>query len=101
MKNTNEVKPTLENPSDNMKPSKELFEFAKQKAQLLTPNKVIRLKGGEYKKSYYLFNICGAIYIGSYSNEKLVKFFKNKPEYDYTNNHTKEIDATMQLLMRK
>ena len=101
MTNTNQVKPTLENSLNNMKPSKKLLEFAKQKAQLLTPNKVIRLGGGNYQKSYYLWNICGAIYIGSYSNEKLDKFFKNKPEYDYTNNHTKEIDATMQLLIRK
>jgi len=101
MKNSNQAQPTLENPSDTMNPSMELLKFAMQKAQILTPNTIIRLKGGEYKKSYYLFNICGAIYIGSYTNEKLVKFFKNKPEYDYTNNNTKEVDATMQLLMRK
>jgi hypothetical protein len=92
--------PTLENPAETMKPTQDLLEFAKEKAKQLTPHTVIRLKGGEYNKSYYLWNFLGAVYIGSYTNEKLGKFFKNKPVYDYTDNNTNELIGTMQLLTK-
>ena len=74
------------------------MEFAKDKAKMLTPNQTIRLKGMDYETSYYLFNFKGATYIGSYTNESLKNFFKNKPTYELTDNQTKKVTATMQLL---
>ena len=70
-----------------MTPSKELLEFAKEKSKMLVPNQAIRLKGGDYEISYYLFNLLGAVYIGSYTNEPLKNFFKNKQAYEFTDNN--------------
>lgn len=83
-----------------MKPTKELLIFAKEKSKMLKPNQTVRLKGAEFDNSFYLFNFLGAIYIGSYSNEPLGNFFKKKETYDLTDNITKEVTATMQLLTR-
>lgn len=84
-----------------MIPTKELLKFAKEKAKVLNPHQLIRLKGADYDKSYYLWNFLGATYIGSFENESLKNFFKNKPTYNLTKNSTKEVTATMQLLTRK
>jgi len=84
-----------------MIPSKELLEFAKEKSKMLNPQQAIRLKGGDYEVSYYLFNILGEVYIGSYINEPLKNFFENKKAYEFTDNKTGEVTATMQLLFRK
>lgn len=85
-----------------MTPNKELLEFAKEKAKMLKTHKQsIRLKGGEYESSYYLFNFSEKIYIGTYKKASLKNFFKNKPTYELIDNSTKEVTATMQLLLKK
>ena len=86
---------------ETMKPTIELLNFAKQKAKMLKPHQLIRLKGAEYNNSYYLWNFLGATYIGSYKKEPCGKFFKNKPLYDLTDNETGKIIATMQRLIIK
>ena len=85
-----------------MKPSKELLKLAKEKAQRYfntnNPNsrKSIRLTADD--KSYYLFYIGGFTYIGTYNNEPMPKFFKNRSAYDLINHDKNKVIATMQKL---
>lgn len=86
---------------ETMKPTIELLNFAKQKAKMLKPHEMIRLKGAEYNNSYYLWNFLGATYIGSLTKEPCGKFFKNKPVYELTDNKTLKVTAKMQRLIIK
>lgn len=81
-----------------MTPNKQLLKLAKQKAKKLNTQQTIRLEGMGFEKSYYVFNFSGFNYIGSYENEKLGKFFKNKEVYEMRKNNVDPIIATMQLL---
>lgn len=85
----------------NMKPTKELLELAKEKATRLKSRQVIRVGGGKYQNSYYVFNFSGYTYIGYYTNEPLSNFFKNKEVYSLTDDETGEVKAQMQLLNKK
>ena len=87
-----------------MKPSKELLELAKAKAKAtFKPNasnniQSIRLTADE--KSYTLFYLMGAYFIGSFTNEALPNFFKNKDTYDmFDNKKSNKIEAKMQRLI--
>tara|TARA_R110001632_G_scaffold185050_2_gene305241 strand:- start:688 stop:948 length:261 start_codon:yes stop_codon:yes gene_type:complete len=82
-----------------MKPSKELLKLAKQKIKTCKPNKSnkmqsIRLTSDE--KSFTLFYQIGIAYIGSYTEDNLAKFFKNKDVYELKDRSTFKIMATMQ-----
>jgi len=85
-----------------MKPTRELLKFAKAKAETsFRPNKnntmqSIRLTADD--KSFTLFYQVGLTYIGSFKNEKLGKFFKNRIQYELKDNETGKITATMQRL---
>lgn len=84
-----------------IKPSKQLLKMAKDKAKTFQPNEKntmqsIRLTSKE--KSYTLFFQMGLKYIGSYNNEKLPNFFKNRDTLELTDNITKKVYATMQRL---
>jgi len=85
-----------------MTPTKELLALARDKAKkTFKPNKnntmqSIRLTADD--TSYYLFYIVGISYIGSYENNKLEKFFKNKNVCELRNDITGKVTATMQKL---
>tara|TARA_R110000764_G_scaffold58548_1_gene127203 strand:+ start:1222 stop:1479 length:258 start_codon:yes stop_codon:yes gene_type:complete len=85
-----------------MKPSKELLQVAKAKANAtFKPNarntmQSIRLTADD--KSYTLFYQMGATFIGSYENESLPNFFKTRDTYQLTDNKTLKVSATMQRL---
>jgi len=84
-----------------MKATVELLKLAKIKSNIFKPNKSntmqsIRLTSDD--KSFTLFYQLGLTYIGSYENEKLGKFFKNRIQYELKNNETGKITATMQRL---
>lgn len=87
--------------SSRLKPSIELLKLAKEKIKIFKPNKSnrmqsIRLTSDE--QSFTLFYQIGIAYIGSYTEDNLKKFFKNKDVYELTNNSTLQITATMQRL---
>ncbi len=83
-----------------MKPSKELLHKAKAKAKAtFKPNRnntiqSIRLTSDE--KSYTLFYLAGLYYIGTYTNEELPNFFKNKSVYEM-----QDIDGKVTAKMQK
>ena len=85
-----------------MKPSKELLHKAKAKAKAtFMPNKSnniqsIRLSADE--KSYTLFYLMGAYFIGTYTNEALPSFFKNKSVYQMQDEDG-NVNAEMQILI--
>jgi len=82
-----------------MKPTKQLLKQARAKARAtFKPNATnsmmsIRLTADE--KSYTLFYLVGLTYIGSYNDEPMPNFFKNKDTYTSYNENHKEV-ATMQ-----
>jgi hypothetical protein len=83
-----------------MKPSKEILELAKVKTNMLLDNNTqIRIGGAEYEKSYWLFRKDNAFYIGWIAEEKLHKFFKNKPVLQFVSNKTNNVLAEVQRLM--
>tara|TARA_R110000796_G_scaffold10042_3_gene33676 strand:- start:6521 stop:6784 length:264 start_codon:yes stop_codon:yes gene_type:complete len=77
-----------------------LLELAREKARkTFKPNRSnrmrsIRLTGED--ESYTIFYQMGATFIGTYANEKLEDFFKNKSVYSMVNNNTGKVTATMQ-----
>ena len=85
-----------------MKPSKELLHKAKAKAKAtFKPNRnntfqSIRLTADE--KSYTLFYLAGIYYIGTFTNESLPPFFKNKTEYSMQDDKG-NVTANMQRLI--
>lgn len=90
------------NDTHKMKPSKELLHEAKAKAKAtFKPNRnntiqSIRLTSDE--KSYTLFYLAGIYYIGTYTNEALPSFFKNKSVYQMQDADGK-VNAEMQRLI--
>jgi hypothetical protein len=76
-----------------MKPTQELLHKAKAKAKAtFKPNRSnnwqsIRLTADD--TSYTLFYLMGATYIGSFTNEPLGKFFKNREVYTLQNKDNK------------
>ncbi len=87
-----------------MKPTKALLEFAKAKAKETFASierersQSIRLTADE--TSYTLFHFMGTAYIGSYTNEALPNFFKNRDIYELTDNTTLKVNAKMQKLIK-
>jgi hypothetical protein len=85
-----------------MKANESVLAMANEKTSLLFENKTqIRIGGGDYEKSYYLFLIDGTIFIGSTTSDGLLpKFFAKRPEYEMVDNEGKLI-AKMQQFKNK
>lgn len=87
-----------------MKPSKKLFELAKAKAKetfaSIEHDRRLSIRLTADDTSYTLFHFMGTAYIGSYANEALPNFFKNRDTYELTDDTTLEVQATMQKLIR-
>ena len=86
-----------------MKASKEILNLAKKKAvETFKNNKSNRMESIRLtaeEKSYTIFYQNGLSYIGSYTKDKLGRFFKNRVEYNLTNDKD-DVIATMQPLIK-
>jgi len=86
-----------------MKPTIELLNLAKKKAvatfKNITAESMTSIRLTSEEQSYTIFYENGLSYIGSYKQDKLGKFFKNRKEYNLTNDKNNVI-ATMQPLIK-
>jgi len=86
-----------------MKPSQKLFELARKKAkETFKPNQSnniqsIRLTADE--KSYTLFYLMGAYFIGSFTNDPLPDFFSKRYTYEMYDKNSSKVEAKMQRLI--
>jgi hypothetical protein len=71
-----------------MKPSFVILEVAREKAAQLSHRQQMRVGGGQYAESYWVFNINDCQYIGWEANGTLQRFFKNRPTHELVNNET-------------
>ena len=84
-----------------LKPSLELLKLAREKAKQFKPNKSNRMQSIRLTsddQSFTLFHQIGITYIGSFTEDKLGNFFKNKDVYELTDNLTMRVNAKMQRL---
>ncbi len=85
-----------------MKPSAEILEIARNKAAILFEGTQIRVGGGDYEKSYWVFRPKGGedTYIGSMHDEPLPNFFKNRKVYEMVDNVTGKLIFSCQKLTK-